>query len=69
MKLLFFFGAALTSAREPLTWTWYNIVNNSTTDYMAILPEAADYKNQTAAYKEWSSTIIDLRGLVCMLAT
>ena len=54
MKLLLFLGAALVSAREPLTWTWFNIAKNSTTDYMAILPEAADYKNQTAAYKEKS---------------
>merc|ERR1711953_1582010 len=52
MKLLLFLGAALASAREPLTWTWYDIATNSTTDYMAILPEATDYKNQTAAYKE-----------------
>ena len=57
MKLLLLLGAALASAREPLTWTWYDIETNSTTDYMAILPEAADYKNQTAAYKEKSSQI------------
>ena len=65
MKLLLFFGVALTSAREPLTWTWYDIETNSTTDYMAILPEAADYKNQTAAYKEKSSEIwVTLNGKI-----
>ena len=51
MKFLLF-GAALASAREPLKWQWYNIETNTTTEYMAVLPEAAEYKNQTAAYKE-----------------
>ena len=52
MKLVLFLGATLASAREPLKWQWYNIETNTTTEYMAVLPEAAEYKNQTAAYKE-----------------
>ena len=51
MKFILFFGAALVSAKEPWKWTWYNIETNTTTEYMAVLPEAAEYKNQTAAYK------------------
>ena len=51
MKFILFFGAALVTAKESWKWTWYNIETNITTDYMAVLPEAAEYKNQTAAYK------------------